>query len=204
MRALTEVETDGLVEIFNIAIGRAAASLGRSVSQPISLSVPALQFVPLAESQAHLEQTVGMNVCGVNQRFEGVFDTEATLIFPRDRVLEIVGMWIGEPMTNEELTELEEETLAEIGNVVLYACFGSIANMLHGKFSGSLPAVRYGTPAELLGVAGGGKTDTILITLIDFKFARHDIQGYLCLLMDEPAVGQLIACVDRFIDNPDA
>jgi len=199
MIELSANQRDGLIEILNIANGRAAASLSKTVNEPITIKVPTLQFVPLERASKILIAATGDSICGVSQQFSGPFDTRAALIFPADKCPILVRLWAGEPLSDEEIAEMQEETLAEIGNIVLYAAFAAIARVLSGKFSGTLPLVQCGHPDALLRSGSGIQQETMLLTCIDFGFAQHNFQGYLSLFLSEDGGKRLIDCVDRFV-----
>jgi chemotaxis protein CheC len=198
---LSEDQSDALVEIFNISIGRAASALSKIVGEKIVLSVPSLQFTRANEASGRL----GLNdqcICGVTQDFSGPFHTEAILMFPEDRSLEIVRMMLGESYSMDELSELEQEAMSEIGNILLNACLGSIANLINNRFSSTMPEVRMGSCDDLLRVNERNAGDTVLLIFIDFNIASRTIQGYMAYLMDVPSIHGLIESVDRFIASP--
>lgn len=198
---LSEIQLDALVEIFNISVGRAASALSKIVGEKISLSVPSVLFMPAKLAGLHL----GLNdqsICGVAQDFSGPFNTEALLMFPEDRSLEIVRMMLGESYSLDELSELEQEAMSEIGNILLNACIGSIANLLSSRFDSTMPEVRMGLGTDLLRVSERAVDDTILLIVIDFNIASKTIQGYMAFLMDVPSTHDLIDSVDRFIGVP--
>jgi chemotaxis protein CheC len=200
---LSEDQSDALVEIFNISIGRAASALSRIVGEKIVLAVPSLQFMQANEAAERL----GLNtqrICGVTQEFSGPFSTEAILMFPEDRSLEIVRMMLGESYSMDELSELEQEAMSEIGNILLNACIGSIANLISSRFDSTMPEVRLGNGDDLLRVSVRSADDTVLLIFIDFNIAARTIQGYMAFLMDVPSINGLIESVDRFIAAPSA
>lgn len=203
MVALSEIQTDALIEILNISNGRAAAALSRMVKAPIRLSVPSLQLIPAGRAGRLLMGAIsdGDQICGISQTFSGPFQTEAVLMFPKVRSLEIVGMWMDEPMPVEELAELEVETLAELGNVLLYAYFGSIAKLLNSSFKSNLPTVRFGTADEMLTGHAIPDAESILLTYVDFTIATQRIQGYIAFLMSRTSIDLLLECVEHFMDE---
>lgn len=196
MVSLTEIQLDGLVEMFNISIGQAAAALSRLGDEEIALSVPSLKFLSLEEATLQLNDIHTKRVCGIVQHFDGPFSTDAILMFPEDRSLEIVRMMLGEPYSMDELSELEQEAMSEIGNIVLNACIGSIANITASEFSSTLPEVKMGTGAEVLHLGVKGPEETVLLVYIDFNILSKTIQGYMAFVMDVPSTQGLIGSLD--------
>lgn len=201
MIELSANQRDGLVEILNIANGRAAASLSKTLNEPITIRVPTLQFVPLDRAETILVNATGDDICSVSQQFTGPFDTRATLIFPRDKCATLVTLWAGEPLSAEAIADMRDDTLAEIGNIVLYAAFAAIARLLDGTFTGTLPDVKCGHPAMLLKSVPGSRQETMLLTFIDFGFAQHNFRGFLSLFLEPDGIARLIDCVDQFIGD---
>jgi chemotaxis protein CheC len=201
MIALSEDQTDALVEIFNISIGRAAASMSGIVNEEISLTVPTIKFLSARDAATQLYGLEDKRVCGVMQHFNGPFSTEALLMFPEDQSLEIVRMMVGESYSMDELSELEQEAMSEVGNIILNACMGSIANIIDSEFDSTLPEVKLGLGNELLKVGESGGGETVMLIFIDFIIASKTIHGYMVFLMDVPSINGLIKSVDYFLNS---
>lgn len=199
MTPLTDIQYDALVEIFNIAIGRSAAAMSRIVNDEIVLSIPSLAFLSGKEALHNLSGISNRRVCGVMQEFTGPFRTKAMLMFPEEQSLEIVRLMVGESYSLDELSELEQEAMGEIGNILLNACIGSIANITGNEFNSTLPEVLLGTGAEILALDKQPEQETVLLVYIDFIVAQRTIQGYMAFLMNVPSQQGLIEGVDRFI-----
>lgn len=199
MVTLSEIQHDALVEIFNISIGRAAAAMSSIVNEEITLAVPSFRFMTVGEAAEVLCDGEGRRICGVTQTFSGTFNAEAILMFPEERSLEIVRMMVGESFPLHELSELEQEAMSEIGNIILNACIGTIANIVGGKFTSTLPVFRLGTSREILHADEKIADDYVLFIYIDFIMAKREINGYVAFLMNIPSIAGLLESVDRFI-----
>ncbi|MFA7240415.1 MAG: chemotaxis protein CheC [Sulfuricellaceae bacterium] len=199
MITLSEIQHDALVEIFNISIGRAAAAMSSIVNEEITLAVPTFRFMTVRAAAEELSAEEGRRICGVAQSYRGTFDAEAILMFPEERSLEIVRMMVGEAFPLDALSELEQEAMSEIGNIILNACFGTIANIVGGKFTSTLPAFRIGTSGEILHADEKGADDFVLFIFIDFIMEKREIHGYVAFLMNVPSIAGLLHSIDRFI-----
>ena len=199
MVTLSDIQHDALVEIFNISIGRAAAAMSSIVNEEITLAVPSFRFMTVRAAAEELSAGEGRRICGVTQTYKGTFDAEAILMFPEERSLEIVRMMVGESFPLNELSELEQEAMSEIGNIILNACIGTIANIVGGKFTSSLPMFRLGTSSEILHADEKGADDFVLFIFIDFIMEKRAIHGYVAFLMNVPSIAGLLQSVDRFI-----
>ncbi len=196
---LNELQHDALVEIFNIGVGHAASAMSEIVNEEVTMSVPSITFVNRAVAAQMLGNDDGLRVCGVSQHFAGAFNTEAILMFPEDKSLDIVRLMVGESVPFKELTDMEQEAMSEIGNIILNSCVGTLANIFAQELSGSLPTYHVGTSEEIL-TASGGNVDTIVLMLhIDFVLEKHQIHGYVAFILDMSALHDLRQQVDRYI-----
>ena len=196
---LTELENDALVEIFNIGVGHAAAAMSEIVNEEVTMSVPSISFLNRAEAAQLLGKRSSERICGISQHYEGAFKTEAMLMFPEDKSLEIVRLMVGEAMPLQELTEMEQEAMSEIGNIILNSCVGTLANIFERELHGSLPVYHVGTSEEIL-ASSGGQADTVVLMLhIDFILEKHQIHGYVAFVLDVTALHDLKEQVNRYL-----
>lgn len=198
---LTELQRDALVEAFNIGVGQAAASLASIVGEEVKLSVLTLQLIPRAEALGQFSFRDSKKICAVSQRFSGAFDAQGFLIFPEEKGLEIVRRMVGETLSLQELTELEQEAMSEIGNILLNACVGTLANLFGRPLTSTLPTYYVGAPLEVLGVSPdkGGDDEAVLLMHIDLTLEQHEIQGYVAFLLNVSSITNLVAEIDRYI-----
>ena len=201
MIALSALENDALIEIFNIGVGQAAASMSAIVNEAVRMSVPSISFINRAEAATLLGNRVfePERICGVSQHYEGAFETEAILMFPEDKSLEIVRLMVGESVPLAELTDMEQEAMCEIGNIILNSCVGTLANIFQHELRGSLPAYHVGTSDEILTASGSAPDAVVLMLHIDFVLEKHQIQGYVAFVLDLSAMHDLQAQITRYI-----
>ena len=198
---LSELENDALVEIFNIGVGQAAASMSAIVNEAVRMSVPSITFINRADAARLLGNRVfePERICGVSQHYEGAFATEAILMFPEDKSLEIVRLMVGESVPLAELTDMEQEAMCEIGNIILNSCVGTLANIFQRELHGSLPAYHVGTSDEILTASGSEPDAVVLMLHIDFVLEKHQIQGYVAFVLDLSALHDLKAQINQYI-----
>lgn len=200
---LSELQRDALAEIFNIGVGQAASSMSQIVGEPIMLSVPLIELLSggkQAEAISEIIQTP--RICAVSQEFSGSMGAKAFLIFPEGKTREIVRRMVGDSVSAEELSEMEQEALSEIGNIILNSCFSSMSDLLRVAFKSSLPAYHLGPVGEVLSLHAGKESESLLLLLhIDFSMPNADIHGYLVFLLTLPSFNSLLELVDRFLES---
>ena len=195
--AMSDLEADSLMEIFNIGVGHAAAAMSDIVNEEVRMSVPSIRIT--TRSEAADELGAGLSLCGISQQYKGAYATEAILMFPETASFEIVRMMVGDLVPAHELGEMEREAMSEIGNIVLNACVGTLANMFQKELHGSLPVFRVGSIEEILD-PGRDKCDpSVLMLRIDFSLERQQIEGYLAFILDMSALRDLREQVRLYI-----
>jgi len=197
---LTEIEQDALAEIANMGVSRAANSLRQMVGEQVLLSVPAVKIVTRQEASKLVERNNANKLVAVQQSFEGPFAGKALLIFPETQSLELVRAIVGDEHSLEDVIDLEHEALAETGNIILNGCLATIANVLHQTMRVSLPSIVRGDGAMLFEVEGAASRGPFVLFLyIDFKIKKHDVHGFIALLLDLPSIAALKDIVHDFI-----
>lgn len=197
---LSELELDALTELVNIGVGRAANSLREMVGEQVLLSVPNVKLVNRAEAIATLTAREDSRLVAVHQVFEGDITGRALLIFPETKSLELVRAVTGGELPLEDIIELEQEALAETGNIILNGCLATIANMLHRSLKMSLPEILRGESGELFNLAPPPLAgDIVMFLYIDFAVRQRDIRGYVAMLMDMPSLTALRVLLQEFI-----
>jgi chemotaxis protein CheC len=187
---LTEFERDALGEISNIAMARAANSLRQMVEHEVLLSVPSVEIVSPETATEIVRKPNNANLVAVRQDFSGAFSGRALLIFPETNSLELVRAVVGREFPLEDIVTLEDEALAETGNIILNGWVATIANLLRRGLKMSLPVVVRGDSHQLFTNAETAPS-LVLFLHIRFEISRKEIRGYVALLMDIPSIDQL-------------
>lgn len=198
---LTPIEQDALAEIANIGVSRAANSLRQMVGEQVLLSVPSVRIVTREVASKLVERNDARKLVAVQQSFEGPFAGRALLIFPEAQSLELVRSIVGDEHSLEDVIDLEQEALAETGNIILNGCLATIANVLHRTMRMSLPSIVRGDGAALFEVDGATGGQFVLFLYIDFNIKKRDVHGFIALLMDLPSIAALKAIVNDFISD---
>jgi chemotaxis protein CheC len=198
---LTEIEQDALAEIVNMGVSRAASNLRVLVGAEVLLSVPSVKIVARQAASKLVERENSKKLVAVQQTFEGPFAGKALLIFPEAQSLELVRSIVGDQHTLEDVIDLEQEALAETGNIILNGCLATIANVLNRTMRMSLPSIIRGDGATLFEVQGPASGEQFVLFLyIDFNIKSRDVHGFIALLMDLPSIAALKTIVNDFID----
>jgi chemotaxis protein CheC len=189
---LSDLELDAITELVNLGVSRAATNLARMVHEEVILTVPRVALMSRLDAIRALGERESHSLVAVHQTFEGEITGRALLIFPEERSLELVRAVVGSDLSLEEIIELEQEALAETGNVILNSCLATIANSLESNLKISLPEVLRGEGSKFLSlepppIAG----TTVMFIYINFAMLRRDINGYIAMMMDLPSLAAM-------------
>ena len=196
---LSELQQDALIEIFNVGVGQAANSLSQIVGETIIPSIPTIT-ISHSDDQTDAISAITRKprICAVSQDFSGGIGTRAFLIFPDGKTREIVRRMLGEPVDADSASEMEQEALSEIGNIILNSCMSSLSETLQTSFYCSIPAYHQGFADEIL-LAHSAHDDLLILCHIDFSIPSAKSNGYLAFLLNRRSFMTLAKQVDHFL-----
>lgn len=195
---LSDIERDAVAEIANIAVGRSADSLRKIVGHEVLMSVPSVDILTREKAAAALAKPGTRTFIAVCQSFQGPFSGRALLIFPEANSLALVRAILGREMSLEDVADIEDEALAETGNIILNSFVATMANVFKRVLTMSLPSVMRGDSRQLF-EAPAVDDDLVLLLYINFEISQKEIRGYLALVMDLPSLETLRALVGDFL-----
>lgn len=197
---LNELECDAITELLNIGMGQAASSLSEMVNEEVKLAIPSVELISRPEALARLNGHLQRRIAAVKQHFEGPFWGDAMLLFPQEKSLELVRTLMrDDDMPLAMLTELEQDALTEVGNIILNSCLGSLANILSHELTSDLPIFISGTAKEVLDACVPQGDDMVLFLRMDFALQAKDISGYVAFVLEIPSIEQFKCSIDNYL-----
>jgi chemotaxis protein CheC len=196
---LSELEIDALTEIFNIGIGRAADALNKMVSKDVELSIPIVEILSNKEAKVKFIFSDGSKVSAVTQKFVGDFSGQAFLMFDQESGLNLVRILLDKNVPIEVLSDLEEDSLVEIGNIILNACFGTVINFLESEIDIDMPEFLQGSIDDIFDDANDQECS--LYVKVKFALPNDDIEGHISFLMDIKSLVTFQASVRQLVRN---
>lgn len=200
MLELNEMQQDALGELFNLGVGRAANSLSMIVQEEVELSAPAVSLVHPDDVVSTLLGSDIRELSMVSMDFAGPFDAKTILLFPERNALTIVSHMLDPNMSPEEMSELEQEAMCEVGNIILNACISSLADELGAQFEGGLPEHHFGG-SDGIPLFDEGQDQLILLLQIQLTMRQEHIQGHLIFLLSVSSMRALLDCVDQYLER---
>lgn len=184
----TDMEKDALAEFLNMGMGTAAASLSSMLGQEILLSVPSISFVSQDELRRWYSDEIGEEIFGVQQAFKGKAAGNIALLFTKGNSSDLVRELVPGDMPLEDLPDIQNDAIGEIGNIVLNACMAAIADSLSLEIPTELPQLVNDVSVDL-NTGEAAPEDEIFCMLGQIKFDLKDrgIQGFVVLHMSTPS-----------------
>ena len=193
-----------LQEVMNIAFGKASADLARVIDIRIELSVPQLELMtadgllPRIKEETKVYDALSI----IEQNFWGKFSGSALLAFPSTAKKGLITLFDEEGEEDSPL--LEKETLLEVGNILIGACVGKVAELLGDMVSFSPPRLNPHVVINNLAqeavsqqLDGADKTAVLMKTV--FHLEDKDISGFLFLVANQDSMAWLQTALNNFM-----
>ncbi|RJR18079.1 MAG: chemotaxis protein CheC [Nitrospiraceae bacterium] len=206
-KILSDEEVEILQEIMNISFGKSAADLADVIDAHVVLSVPFIKIIQVTELPTYFKDHVKdyKTISIVEQKFWGRFKGDALLIFSSGAGRELIEMLHHETTSGFEsdpIDILERETLMEVGNILIGACVGKLAELLKDVVTYTPPMVvveRDYTDAVIERRYDPESTAIVLKT--DFCFDEGDVSGFLFLVTSNDSVSWMKEALRLFIEQ---
>jgi len=198
MKQLTVNQKDALVEVLNIAFGRAAASLSKLTGHRVQLEVPQISMCPIDELSDHLRPVVHDDVASVHQIFSGPVAGDALLILDHAAAGMLKELLTNEPALPLAIDASAREVITEVGNILLNACLGTFGNILQVQVSFSVPHLNLDTLHEVMRslIINREGLRYALVVHAGFKLRDAEVRGYLVIVLSVASLDRLIRAVE--------
>ncbi|PLX90054.1 MAG: chemotaxis protein CheC [Desulfuromonas sp.] len=200
-------EKDILQEVMNIAFGQASAELAEVIDIFVILSVPDIQVLQGSDLPGYLcrELQTSGTVNIIEQNFLGKFAGQALLIFPSGAEKDLLTLFNQDQefINNDiDMDTLERETLIEVGNILIGACIGKIAELLADVVTYDPPRLM----AKDLCLEDCNKSpvapDSFVISIRTvFRFEEQNVEGYLFLITNQKSIDWLKKALFAFLES---
>jgi len=202
---LTGEEIEILQEIMNIAFGKSAADLADVIDTHVVLNIPFINVMQVTDLPAYIRDHVKdyRNISIVEQHFWGCFKGDALLVFSSGSGKELIRILQHGDHANMEsdpVEILERETLMEVGNILIGACVGKVAELLRDVVTYTPPLIvleRHYQDAIADNHFTPDKTAIVLKT--DFSFTEGNVTGLLFLITSNDSIKWLKEALRIFI-----
>jgi len=196
-----------LQEIMNIAFGKSASDLAEVIDTHVVLAVPFIKIMQVPELPDYIKEHVKeyKQISIVEQKFWGKFKGDALLIFSSGSGKALINMLQSDDrrgMDAGPVDILERETLMEVGNILIGACVGKLAELLHDVVTYTPPLVLVEKKYEEAISSGHYDPEkTAIVLKTDFVFESGNVSGFLFLVTSNESIKWLKEALQLFIEQ---
>ena len=196
-----------LQEVMNIAFGKASSDLAEVIDIRIVLNVPHVELLKAEELLQRIKEKTKVYdaISIIEQNFWGKFTGSALLAFPATASKGLISLF-DEEDDDESSPLLEKETLLEVGNILIGACVGKVAELLDDVVSFSQPRLNprliinnLSSEAVSPQLDEPGKSAILMKTV--FHFEDKDISGFLFLVASQDSMKWLKTALNNFLEK---
>ena len=182
---------DVFKEIGNIGAGHAASALAGLLDRRISMSVPEASVLPFDDIVDVLDGPETL-VTGVLIDISGDLNGYILLVLCMDDAMAMVSQALQEPPRDTKepdfaLTEMEKDTLLEIGNILVGSFLSAISSFSGLGATPAVPQLAVDMLGAILSIAMieyGMIGDSVLFLKTQFNDLAGDINGHFFLIPD--------------------
>ncbi len=196
MDSLSELERDALTELVNIAVSGAASRLRVMVGSEVTLKVPIVEIHEASAAAASLTSFGGEALAVVRQTFAGKLSGQTMLLFSAADSQTLARAVLGDDYSEEDYDELRDDTLGEVGNVLLLGLLATIGSMLGVTFEVAIPTVAVLGAQEVFPVEDGR---VVMLIHVDFSVRQIDARGYFALVLGLGSFAALHEIIRAFL-----
>lgn len=134
------------------------------------------------QKMAKLFEKTTTELVAVSQALEGDVSGHAIFLMNEDSTMTLVRELLNETVLLRELTEMEEEALSEVGNIIINSCLSNYMQLIKGKVGSQLPMITRGHISQLLkSYVGEIKPLPMFNIELSIQTRHNHYSGYLLL-----------------------
>jgi chemotaxis protein CheC len=200
---LTTIQQDAVTELINIAFSRAAASLSDLTKCRVDLEVPEVSVHRIGEIASAVGRFVSGDVATVHQVFTGPVAGDAFLLLNFDGAVHLVDLLTDTRSTSGTLGAAAREVVTEVGNILMNACLGVFGNLLHVRFSFSVPKLSLDELNFMVQslVISDDALQHAMVVGARFRMRGSEVTGCLVLVLGIASFELFLTAVENWANN---
>lgn len=203
MTILTPIQADALNELGNIGSSHAANALSALLMHQIELTVPAVEIIDLADIHGCVTDDLFVTILF---EMQGEIDHAGYIMFllPLDSAIRMTNVLLGTTEEDRELTEMDESTLQEIGNIMASAFLNASAELLSVVMIPSPPSLvidmGHSAIEEILAELAV-EVNEVIIFHTTLTCDQYSINGNLMMMPAIDTLSQILTIMDQMLND---
>lgn len=199
---------DILKELFNIGVGQAANTLSEIIDKKIILDVPDVKILNVESGKVELDKFLSHVANGAVMvstiSFDRQLEGKVSLVFPASKMHQFIDLCLHEEreiVDSKEFTDIDFDTIKEIGNIILNAIIGELSNMVNIPVEYTLPEISVLDSARAELFVSDSAYRLVLMMYITFNIEGTEIEGAIVINMTLKSLDEILNTVDRMYDG---
>ncbi|HHZ04352.1 chemotaxis protein CheC [Acetomicrobium hydrogeniformans] len=200
LEGLSSFHLDVIRETVNIGAGNAATALSQLLGSAVTMDVPKAELVSIYNISDRYASPTEL-VCAVYLRFEGEISGNMLWIMNEEVSGQLVEVLAKKNLGNisvEQLNEVSDSLLLEVGNIVLSSFLNAISSMINCSLPVTVPAIVHdmlGAILDLLAAYYGMVGDVAIVSETNLRITDYEtpMNGHVMLLPDPQSLSILLS-----------
>lgn len=190
---------DGIRELINIGVGKAAGILGELTSSHVILEVPTLYIGEVGNAAGPGEYLGDAPLSMVFIDFSGPMRGRMAIMFSPESAANLVILLTNEGDMTAEMDMIRAETLTEVGNILINGVMGTISNFLDQPLTYALPVYVQNRAAYL--ATPFGENDHFLFATTKFQVKGRSVHGDMLIVLEMGSLQPLVRKIHSIMDQ---
>ncbi|MFX3619229.1 MAG: chemotaxis protein CheC [Sporolactobacillus sp.] len=197
---------DVLRELFNIGVGQAASTLSEIIDKKIVLKVPDVKILNTREGKIELEAFMKQVASGAvmvsSISFDHQLEGSVSLIFPAEKMHRFIDLCLHEERDDMELmdfTDIDFDTIKEIGNIILNAIIGELSNTIQIPVEYTLPEVGILKSVRADAFVNDQLFHLVVLMYISFDIEGTEIEGAIVINMTLKSLDDIMNSLEKWL-----
>nr|WP_300183947.1 chemotaxis protein CheC [uncultured Agathobaculum sp.] len=192
---MNSLQIDALREIGSIGTGNAATALSSMLGMEVRIPLPEVQIL---EFNAAVEKLGGFETisAGIISDLRGEINGLMLALFQLDAINLLLGKMMGKKINDyDELTEIENSAIIEIGNILISSFINALSGLSGVRITPSVPQISIDMQGAIITVpmaAYGSQSDYIMLIGGSFLVEHKEVPCRLLLAPDMRSLNYLL------------
>ena len=192
---MNSLQIDALREIGSIGTGNAATALSCMLGMEVRIPLPEVQIL---EFNAAVEKLGGFETisAGIISDLRGEINGLMLALFQLDAINLLLGKMMGKKIKDyDELTEIENSAIIEIGNILISSFINALSGLSGVRITPSVPQISIDMQGAIITVpmaAYGSQSDYIMLIGGSFLVEHKEVPCRLLLAPDMRSLNYLL------------
>ncbi len=204
MENLSELQTEAMGELFNIAYGLATSLISDSIGMHSSMYVTEMEIIDIE----NLADTIAGVIDGdkeyyhVSQVFLNYLEGETVMLMSRESAAALTECYsrIDDMLDDSSEEDIKSCTL-EISNIITSALIGRIADLTNTEIFFQPPEIKPYKTSEIHDLRRGSEFSQVIVIKVIIDIDSTEIKGHMYVLLKEQSFSRFKEALDYFIEH---